>query len=168
MMSFAFLIVFGVKHLDMSEATAGVMTSIILITQMVSGVVMGRLADKFNRKLVMALGLIATVLSSFVAWLAVDTSWMYPVFILMGFGNGIFWTIGVAMTMDFASGPELPLYIGTANTFTTPGAVLAPLLGGWLADSFGYQATFLASWICGLFALIFLISFVKIPMKRIS
>ena len=166
MMAFAFYIVFGVRDLSMSKTTAGVMTGIILITQMVSGILMGRMADRLNRKIVLMIGLFATVMSAITAWSAATELWLYAVFILMGIGNGIFWTIGVAMTMDFASGEELPVYIGTANTFIAPAAVLAPLLGGWLADNYGFRITFLVSAICGLAAIFFLISFVETNNSR--
>ncbi|HOD04887.1 MAG TPA: MFS transporter, partial [Anaerolineaceae bacterium] len=59
-----------------------------------------------------------------------------------------------------------PVYIGLANTLIAPSSILAPLVGGWLADAINYQATFLVSaGLSGLTALIFLL-FVKNPPVR--
>jgi predicted MFS family arabinose efflux permease len=55
----------------------------------------------------------------------------------------------------------MPTYIGLANTLVAPSAMLAPLFGGWLADQFGYQTTFLASAFGGLLTAVVLFFVLK-------
>jgi MFS family permease len=76
---------------------------------------------------------------------APDTTWFYPVFMLAGVANVAFWTTGITLTLEFGAEAERPAYIGLANTLVAPGTILAPLVGGWLADSAGYPAAFIAS-----------------------
>jgi len=44
---------------------------------------------------------------------------------------------------------DRPLYIGMANTIPAPAAILAPILGGWLADTAGFHFMFLFSALFG-------------------
>ncbi len=48
----------------------------------------------------------------------------------------------MAMTLEFGSLAERPSYIGLANTLVAPATLVAPLIGGWLADAAGYNYTF--------------------------
>jgi hypothetical protein len=41
----------------------------------------------------------------------------------------------MTMTVDFSSEDERPFYIGLAQTLTAPATIIAPLIGGWIADS---------------------------------
>jgi MFS family permease len=84
---------------------------------------------------------------------------------LTGFANVSIWTNGMTMTVDFSGEKERPFYIGLAQTLTAPATILAPLLGGWIADKHGFVSTF--GWstvLCVVMALI-LIFLVKEPRK---
>ena len=56
------------------------------------------------------------------------------------------------MVMSFGEESERPTYIGLANTLVAPATILTPFIGGWLAGTFGYPATFLTSATLGLLA----------------
>jgi len=55
--------------------------------------------------------------------------------------------------MDFGTEAERPTYIGMSNTLIAPANILAPFLGGWLAQLWGYPSAFLASAAGGLLAI---------------
>lgn len=154
MMSFAFYIVYCVKHLSMSSAMAGIMTSVLFITSVVANTLLGWIADKWSKRGVLELGAIAGVLSSILAFLAVDLNLFYLVFILNGISGVAFWTVGIAYTLDFGTEAERPTYVGMANTLIAPSAILAPLLGGWLADAYGYGTTFIVAAIAGMITVV--------------
>ena len=61
------------------------------------------------------------------------------------------------MTLKFGTLAERPAYIGLANTLIAPVTILAPLLGGWLADYAGFEYTFVLSAICGVVTAIVLV-----------
>lgn len=143
LMAFAFYIVYAVNAYGMSVVTAGIMTSILLITQVTANPLLGKLADRWGRKFLLTLGSIVNVISALLAAFAPNLSWFVLVFFFAGLANTAFWTIGLTMSIDFGEEHERPTYIGMANTLVAPAALIAPLLGGWLADQAGYPATFI-------------------------
>ncbi len=152
MMAFAFYMVYGVKHLELTEGKAGIMTSVLLITMVVSNPLLGWLADHWSKRWVLELGALAGVVSALLAYFATSMDAFYLVFILNGIANTAFWSVGIAYTMSFGTEEERPTYVGMANTLIAPSAILAPLVGGWLADSAGYHTTFIVSAALGLLA----------------
>ena len=165
MMAFAFYTVYAVKKLGMDTVAVGVMTSILMITQVAANPLLGRIADKWSRKWVLVAGSVASVLSAVLALLIKEPNLFAFVFILNGIGATAFWTIGLAFSLEFGDEKLRPTYIGMANTLIAPSTILAPLLGGLLADAFGYSVTFFVSTIFGLIAVITLSIMVKEPQK---
>lgn len=166
MMAFAFYTVFAVKQLGMSTITAGVMTSILMITQVIANPLLGRIADKWSRKWVLVVGSAVSSLSAVLALLIKQPDLFVLVFILMGIGGTAFWTIGLTISLEFGTEEHRPTYVGMANSLIAPSAMLAPLLGGFLADSFGYSVTFIASAVFGIISMITLAILVNDPHRE--
>jgi MFS family permease len=72
------------------------------------------------------------------------------------------------MSLQFGDERQRPTYVGMSNTLIAPSAILAPLVGGLLADSFGYSITFITSAVIGLMSVIALATLVKDPAKKPS
>jgi MFS family permease len=142
-MAFAFYTVYAVRRHGISEITAGVMTSVLMITQVAANPILGWLADRWSRKWILEMGAACAMFSAILAWLAPNIAVFFIVVILAGIASTAFWTIGMTLTLDFGTDDEKPTYVGLANTLIAPATILAPLLGGWLADRSGYSATFL-------------------------
>jgi predicted MFS family arabinose efflux permease len=85
--------------------------------------------------------------------------------VLTGAAYTALWTIMMALTLQFGTDETRPTYVGMANTLIAPFTILAPLLGGWLASLAGYRATFLASAVCSIVAILALHFFVRDPKK---
>jgi MFS family permease len=167
-MAYAFYTVYAVRSYGMSESTAGIMTSILLVSQMAANPLLGWLADRWSKKWVFVLGALSATLSPIVAVLAPSLEWFYLVFILEALANVAFWTIGIALTLEFGTEAERPTYVGMANTLIAPSAVLAPLFGGWLADVAGYSATFLFASAAGLATVIVFAFMMKNPPAKLQ
>jgi MFS family permease len=165
-MAFSFYTVFAATRLQGSSYAVGILTSVLMITQVISNPLLGWLADRWSRKGVLVIGALAIVLSAMTARFAPSIEWLYPSMILAAVANTAFWTITMAMTLEFGSEQERPTYVGMANTLIAPATILAPLIGGWLADSRGYSATFLLSAGAGLAAAAIFLFLVKDPQKR--
>ncbi len=161
-MAFSFYIIYAVNQFGMSDATGSIMVSILMVGQIVLSPLMGRWGDRSSHRSVMVLGGIGAALSSFLAWCATSESWFYPIFILQAAATVAIWTIPLAYSVSFAKKPEdRPLYIGLANTIPAPATILAPVIGGWLADAMGFNVTFIVSAVFGL-----LMAFLLIRMRN--
>jgi len=162
-MALSFYTIYAVWHFGINEFTAGVMTTSLLVANILANPLMGRLADRWSPRMVMGLGGIGTSLSALIAILAPSAGWFYLAFVFASMGIVATWTIPIPLTNQFGNEKERPFYIGLSNTFTAPAAILAPILGGWLADSQGFQATFLVSVISGLLMAAMLYFLMKDP-----
>jgi len=165
-MGFSFYIVYAVRRFSMNEVTAGLLTSIYMISQIIANPLMGWLGDRWSHRGVMEFGALAAMLSAALAWKAPTLGWFYPIFFLAGLAVVAIWTIGMAMMVEFGTEVERPVYIGLANTLIAPATILAPLFGGWLADVDGYPTTFAATAVMGIAMLGVLHFLVHDPKKR--
>jgi len=165
-MALSFYTIYAVWHFGVNEFTAGVMTTSFLLANILASLLMGRLADHWSPRMVMGLGGIGTSLSALIAILAPSAGWFYLALVFASMGIVAAWTIPIPLTNQFGNEQERPFYIGISNTFTAPAAILAPILGGWLADTLGFQATFLVSVISGLLMSAILYFIMKDPMRK--
>jgi MFS family permease len=166
-MGFAFYVIYAVRQFGMSDAAAGIMVAILLIGQVVLGPLMGRWGDRWSHRGVMSLGALGAALSALLAWQAASSSWFYAIFILEAIATVAIWTIPIALSVSFAkSDDERPLYIGLSNTLCAPVTILAPVIGGWLADAASFSLTFIISAICGLLMTAALWFVMKDPTKE--
>ena len=166
-MGFAFYIVYGLRRFGMDEVAAGFLTAALTVTQTIGNVVMGWLGDRFGHRAMLVAGSVAVTASSLLAWGAPSLAWMYPAFILSGLANVAYWTIGMAITAEFGSEETRPTYIGLSNTLVAPATILAPVVGGWIADVFSFQVTFMASAVGGVIIAILLLWLVRDPRPRV-
>ena len=165
-MGFAFYIVYGLLHFGMSDLTAGFLTAALTISSTIANAVMGWLGDRIGHRAMLIAGSVAVALSSLIAWGAPSINWLYPVFILSGLANVAIWTIGMAITVEFGNEETRPIYIGLSNTLVAPFTIIAPLIGGWIAQTSGFQATFMVSAIGGLVTAVLLFWLVQNPRPR--
>jgi MFS family permease len=165
-MAFAFYVIYVVRKFAMSDAEAGIMVAILLIGQVILSPLMGRWGDRWSHRGVMAIGALGAALSAILAWQATSPAWFYAIFLLESVAVVAIWTIPIALSVSFAKNEnERPIYIGMANTIPAPAAILAPVLGGWLADRAGFQVTFILSAICALVMAMALWFVVKDPVR---
>lgn len=164
-MGFAFYIVYGLRRYEMNTVTAGFLTATLTISQTVANAGMGWLGDRVGHRWMLILGAVAATLSSFLAWFAPSLVWFFPVFVLTGFANVSIWTNGMTMTVDFSDDKDRPFYIGLAQTLTAPATILAPLIGGWIADTYGFTLTFALSAMLSIVMMSILVFLVREPRK---
>jgi MFS family permease len=167
-MGFAFYIVYALRRFQMDAVTAGYLTATLTVAQTIANASMGWLGDRVGHRLMLIVGAVSALLSSLLAWFAPALAWFFPIFVLTGFANVSIWTNGMTMTVDFSSEDERPFYIGLAQTLTAPATIIAPLIGGWIADSQGFVSTFGWSTLLSVVMIMILIFLVKEPRKFTS
>jgi MFS family permease len=151
-MGVAFYTVFAVNQHGVSKLSIGWMTGLLMGVKILVNPLMGWLGDRWSYRAVMEFGLGGATLSALLAWWAPVPAWFYLVFALAGVADAAIFTVAMSMTLAYGSEAERPAYIGLANTLIAPANILAPFLGGWLAEIAGYPAAFLVSAIGGLAA----------------
>jgi len=165
-MGFAFYIVYGLRRFNMDAVTAGYLTAALTITQTVANAGMGWLSDRVGHRRVLIVGMLAVAVSSAVAWVGPSISWLFVSMIVSGLANVAFWTIGMAMTVEFGNEVDRPVYIGMSNTLVAPATILAPILGGVIADMAGFQTTFMLSAIGGVLTTALLVFMIRDPRQQ--
>jgi len=150
-MALAYYTVFAAKVLAIPTLTIGMLTATLLIVQVVSNPVLGWLSDRWGKKNAFILGTLSAGISAFMAAIAQEPWMFFLVFLFMGIANSAYWTIGIAYSLEFGDAAEKPTYVGLSNTLVSPSILIAPLLGGWLANMGGYRLTF---WVSAFFALL--------------
>jgi MFS family permease len=161
----SFFTVYAVRRFDMEPQVAGVMTALFLFAQVIASPLLGWLGDRWGHRRMFAIGALLTALSTFLAIAAPDLSWMYIVFALAGLTNSTLWTTGLVMNSEFGTDTNRPYYIGLGNTLLTPATLLAPIIGGALADTLGFNATFTMATLGGLATAALLLIFVRDPRR---
>ena len=71
----------------------------------------------------------------------------------------------MTMATTFSGETERPFYIGLAQTLTAPATMIAPILGGWVADTQGFGVTFALSMSLSVVMLGILVFIIKEPRK---
>lgn len=166
-MAFSFYTVYAATRLHAGEYAVGVLTSVLLFTQVVTNPLLGWIADRWSRKWVLEIGALSIFFSTLIARFAPSIEWLYPAVILAGLANTASWSVTMAMTLQFGSEDDRPTYVGMANTLIAPATIAAPLLGGWLADAYGYPSTFLLASAAGLGAALVFHFLVRDPKKQL-
>lgn len=162
-MAMSFFTIYAVRRFNMDEQTAGVMAGLLLVSQTVSGPLMGWIGDRVGHRTVFAFGALMMTAAAGLALVAPNLNWFYVIFALAGASRAAMWAIAITLTLGFGSTPEKPLYIGLANTLIAPMSILAPIIGGWLADNMGFESTFMLSLVCGLLTAAVLLFVVRNP-----
>ncbi len=164
-MGFSFYIVYALRRFHMDAVTAGYLTATLTIAQMVANAGMGWMGDRVGHRLMLIIGAVSALLSSLLAWIAPSLAWFFPIFVLSGFANVSIWTNGMTMSVDFSDEKERPFYIGITQTLTAPATIIAPLIGGWIADTQGFVLTFALSALLSIVMTLILVFLVKDPRK---
>lgn len=167
-MAISFYTVYAVTRFGMSEETVGILTGLLMLSQALANPILGWMGDRWGHRTIYVAGALMMTASAAIALLAPEAGWLYAAFVLAGCANAVIWSIAMSFTLEFGEGQEKPLYIGLANTLIAPVTLLAPMIGGGLADAFGFHAPFLLSVVAG-FATAFLLYFVvRDPRQKLA
>ena len=165
-MGFAFYTIYAVRVFDINAGLIGILTGLLLFTEVLMNPIMGWLGDRRGHLLTLQIGIIATIASVLLAFGAQSVAWFFPIFILAGIASVAMWTVPISMTLEFGSESQRPAYIGLANTLVAPSTFLAPILAGWLIDNQSYQTAFLVAALAGIVTLLVLIIGVHDPRRQ--
>jgi MFS family permease len=147
-MAAGFIAVYAVEQFHLPDSVAAIYTGILYAASVVGYGVGGTLGDRLGHRRVMQLAgalWIAALGAMLVVTLTQATWLLYIVFALLGASNAGAVVSDFNLAMEFGPEAERPTYVGLARTSTGPALLIAPLLGGLIAQSIGYPALFATS-----------------------
>jgi MFS family permease len=162
-MAFGFLAVYAVQRWQLADSQAGNFTTSMLIGQAISNLIFGVLADRKGHKLVLELSTLGGAIAVGLACVATAPELFYIVFALIGVNTTGIILSGIMIVFEFGRSEIRPTYIGLNNTVLGIVASIAPIFGGWLASTVGYQMLFAGASVIGLVGFVILHWLVQDP-----
>jgi MFS family permease len=163
-MATGFIAVYAVEQFHLPDSVAAIYTGILYAASVVGYGVGGTLGDRLGHRRVMQLAGVMwlSALSTMLLITITQATWLlYGVFALLGFSNAVGVTADFNLAMEFGPEAERPTYVGLARTSTGPALLIAPLIGGLIAQSIGYPAMFITS-------LLFAVSGLYVLTRRVK
>jgi EmrB/QacA subfamily drug resistance transporter len=137
-----------------------------LVALTVSTPVWGKLADLFDRKLLLQTGLTLFVIGSMLAGLAQTMGWLIACRVLQGLGAGGLTALVQVVLSDLVSPRERGRYAGYLGAVFGVGTVAGPLLGGVITDGLSWRWCFYVGVPFALAALVVLQRTLHLPRRR--
>jgi MFS family permease len=113
----------------------------------------GALSDLYDRRWLLLVGLLAFALPPFSYLLITDVSWLIALRFVHGMATAVFAPIALAVVADLRREARGAAY-GAYTAATQAGAMLGPLLGGWLLWTRGFSTTFVTAGTLGVIAVL--------------
>ncbi len=137
-MATGFLAVYAVERFGLADDAAAVFTGILFGTGMLGYALWGVVGDRYGHKRVMVLAALLWLGALATALTASAPASFYVVFALLGLSSSAGTLSDLNLAMEFGPEAERPTYIGLTRTVTGPALLIAPVLGGWLAQTWSY------------------------------
>jgi DHA1 family multidrug resistance protein-like MFS transporter len=113
----------------------------------------GALSDLYDRRWLLLVGLLAFALPPFCYLLVTDVPWLIALRFVHGMATAVFAPIALAVVADLRREARGAAY-GAYTAATQAGAMLGPLLGGWLLLTGGFSAAFVTAGTLGVIAVL--------------
>lgn len=149
-MGFGFVTISAIQRFDVSDATVGLYTLVMLIGQALGNLVLGWMADHFGHKLSVEIGILATFLAFVLTLVMPSPGFYYIVYGLLGLNLSVGVVSGMLVVWEFCETSRVPTYSGLANTTRGVAGLLAPILATTLAE-WDYEILF---GVCGFLLLV--------------
>ncbi|MGB9682862.1 MAG: MFS transporter [bacterium] len=144
----AFYTVYAVSRFSLPDSVIGVFTMFLVGAQPLANILWGPLADRVGHKYVLLGGVTCNLLGNLLVLVTRSPTLLYLAFALSGATNSAFMISGLQIILEIAPSERRPTYIGINNVLISPFLAISPILGGYIADKYGYLLVFLfLSWL---------------------
>ncbi|CNF16621.1 putative multidrug resistance protein [Yersinia similis] len=147
------------KGLNSSESLIQSTIALFILVLGLGQLIAGPLVDKYGRKPIAIIGIVLYMLGAAMAALAVDPVMFVSSRLLQGVSVCCTAVVAFSGVRDRLSGNEAARAFGFLNGTLNIVPALAPLLGGLLAEAFGWRAPFWFLALYGLLVLVLIIMF---------
>lgn len=164
-MAWGFLAVYSAEVWALSDGKVSAFTIVMLIGQSTANLVFGFVADRLGYKVILATSVFTAILGLFLPIVINHSNWLYFIFTLRGIAFAGFFLSGL-IVFEFSLADVRPTYIGINNTWIGITSVVAPMVGGLVAEGIGYKGLFGISGILAGVGLLILVCFVRDPRRN--
>jgi MFS family permease len=140
-----FYILYVGRFIGTGGGTLGLLSFAFLGADTASNLVWGYLGDKRGFRLVLLLSIAGWVGATVLLMTVHATPAIFLSFFGLGAAQAGYMMAAQTMILEFGSRDDLPMRIAVSATAESITATLGPLVGGWMADLFGYGVVFGAS-----------------------
>ncbi len=140
-----FYILYVGQKVGLDGAKLGLLSLAFLGADTASNLVWGYLGDKTGFRLVLLLSVAGWIASTILLMNIHDVSAMFIAFAGLGAAQAGYMMAANTMILEFGSRDDLPMRIAVSATAESITATLGPLIGGQVADIYGYNVVFGAS-----------------------
>ena len=104
----------------------------------------GALSDALGRRIVILVSLVVFVVASFGCASAHSIQYLWAFRILQGLSAGAGIVVGRAIVRDLYAGPDAEKLLSLVTMIFAIAPAIAPILGGWVVETFDWRTIFLA------------------------
>lgn len=108
-----------------------------------SPLIFGPLSDHFGRRTIIFFGILCSIFTAAACLFAPSVEWLSLLRFFQGFGGGAVMIAARATVVDNYTGKELTKQMSTISMLMPLVLAVAPVLGGYLQEAFGWQSVFL-------------------------
>jgi MFS family permease len=121
----------------------------------------GRLADIYGRKKLFIIGLLVTILASFLGIFAHSVPLLFISLALIGAGSGVMFNNSISILTSVFPSDMRGRVLGISTAGTYAGLSIGPYIGGVLTRAFGWQSIFILSAIMSIVLLLLVLYALK-------
>lgn len=163
-----FYILYVGKVIGADGATLGLLSFAFLGADTASNLVWGYLGDKTGFRLVLIVSIIGWVGATLMLLNLHEPAPIFAAFALLGASLSGYMMAANTMILEFGDRDDLPMRIAVSATAESITATAGPLVGGVVAEIYGYDTVFMASLGFLVAAFIILILAVRDPRRRVA
>jgi MFS family permease len=153
-MAGALYAVSALKIGGLSDAQVGVESTVLFIAMTGGYFLWGTVGDRLGYRAILIFGSVGAAAAALLGLWAVGF-WAYAaIFLLLGLNLSAVNLAGFTIITDFGPESRRPTYVALASVSYAPFAIAAPLIGGVLANQWGYAPVFVISAITGCLAML--------------
>lgn len=139
------------RTLNADERYIGALYSSYSMGYLITSPIVGTISDGLKKHIIILIATqLISILSSVLFLYSDGLSVLLASRVIQGMGAAITWTLGFSLITKLFSASKLGVAVGTANSLSTLGYLIGPILGGVLTQYFGFFAPF---YVCMILAL---------------
>ncbi|MDD9969767.1 MAG: MFS transporter, partial [Myxococcales bacterium] len=167
-MAMPYYVLYSDAQLDLSGADIGWLTGAFMLSQTCSNLLWGLVADRRGFRTVLAGALSIWIVATLGVLFASSFSIIALAFIGLGSGVGGFQMGVVNLVLEFGEMKDRPMRIALAQSAEQSVSIVAPLLGGVLAEAFSYAHVFACTIVVQVMGLVVALRHLRDPRSRAS